>query len=328
MQSADYLKSLNDAQVKAVTYDGESLLVLAGAGSGKTKVLTHRTAWYIAEKNIRPENIVLLTFTNKAAAEMRERVENLINLRPGFAGTFHSFCVKLLRTDGEQIGISRDFVIYDDQDSKDVVKEILEDMGLGQEVNKSGSILSQISDAKNQMLTPLAYAEVARGEWQEKIFKIYNEYEKFLKNSNALDFDDLLLKTVDLLTASNKTLAKWNAVITHILVDEWQDTNKIQYKLIKLLAGNGLSLTAVGDASQSIYAWRGADYRNINYLTRDYPNLKIINLEQNYRSTKNILNAANSGISKNSSHPILKLWTANDEGERIKIYQAKWFTPF
>jgi DNA helicase-2/ATP-dependent DNA helicase PcrA len=323
MDSADYLKNLNEQQIKAVTYDKGSLLVLAGAGSGKTKVLTHRTAWYIAEKNVPPECIVLLTFTNKAAAEMRERVQSLTNMRAGFAGTFHSFCVKLLRIDGMDVGISRDFVIYDDQDSKDVIKEILEEMGLASETNKAGSILSQISDAKNQMLSPLAFAELARGEWQEKIFKIYNSYEKYLKEANALDFDDLLLKTVDLLSTSGKTLSKWNAALTHILVDEWQDTNKIQYKLTKLLTGGGQGLTAVGDASQSIYSWRGADFRNINYLTRDYPDLKIINLEQNYRSTKNILEAANTIISKNSSHPVLKLWTQNSEGERIKIYRAK-----
>ena len=322
------LKDLNDKQLTAVTYDGNPLLVLAGAGSGKTKVLTHRAAFFISEKKINPESILLLTFTNKAAGEMRERITQMLNSPNGstprpFAGTFHSFSARLLRVDGEKIGIPRNFLIYDDADQKDAIKEILTNLNYSTDSISPAGIASQISEAKTNMLNPLMYAELAKGEWQEKVFKIYLEYEKYLREIGALDFDDLLLKAVDLLKNSSGTLAKWQRQFTHILVDEWQDTNKIQYILTKLLKGETGNLTAVGDASQSIYSWRGADYRNINYLTRDFPKIRVVNLERNYRSTQIILDAANSIIKKNTSHPILKLWTNNLSGEKIKIFRAR-----
>ena len=317
------LTGLNDQQKKAVTYDEGPLLVLAGAGSGKTKVLTHRVAWFIAEKNLKPESALLLTFTNKASGEMKERVAKLTGSAPSFSGTFHSFCAKLLRIDGRAIGIPPGFLIYDEADQKDLVKQILAELNLPPDSYSPGAILHDISEAKNQMLSPSQYAEIVQGEWEETVFKVYALYEKHLKEIGALDFDDLLIKAVILLKDNPQILKKWQGVLTHIFVDEWQDTNKIQYTLTKLLVGKRKDITTVGDASQSIYSWRGADFRNINYLVRDFPNIKIINLEQNYRSTQNILTAANFVISKNTTHPILKLWTQKGEGPKIKLYAAR-----
>jgi len=317
------LDDLNPEQKRAVAYNDGPLLVLAGAGSGKTRVLTRRAAWLIAEKAVLPDEILLLTFTNKAAGEMKERIYELAGSVPTFAGTFHSFCVKLLRRDGLAIGVPKDFVIYDTQDQKDAVKDILDRMNLSTDSYKPGSILGMISDAKNQMIEPLQYGEFASTDMQEKVFSIYGQYQKMLEEMGALDFDDLLLKTVKLLTQNKEVLEKWQRRLPYILVDEWQDTNKIQYSLTKLLVGDNRQITAVGDASQSVYSWRGADYRNINYLKRDYPDIKIINLEQNYRSTESILSAANAVISKNSGHPVLKLWTKNERGERIKLFKAE-----
>lgn len=319
----DILANLNSKQLEAVTHEGDKLLVLAGAGSGKTKVLTNRAAWFIKEKHIAPSKVILLTFTNKAAAEMKERISTLISDMPGFAGTFHSFCVRVLRFDGKAMGIDPNFIIYDDSDQKELIKEIITDLNLDEDSYNPASILSEIGNSKSQMVSSLEYGETAQGDYQETVFKIYNMYEKNLKDINALDFDDILIKVVDLFRSKPEILSKWQSKLTHILVDEWQDTNKIQYSLTKLLVGKTGNLTAVGDASQSIYSWRGADYRNINNLSNDYPNLKIVNLEQNYRSTKTILTAANAVISKNTNHPVLKLWTENDTGLKIKLYNAR-----
>ncbi len=330
-KSNNFLSRLNRQQKKAVKYEGGPLLVLAGAGSGKTRVLTHRVAWLIAEKKASPENTLLLTFTNKAAGEMKERIGKLTKHTPGFAGTFHSFCVRVLRIDGKHIDIPTNFLIYDEQDSKDAVREILKDLNLSLDSHSPASIASQISDAKSKMLSPTQYAEVAKGDpstgsgqsWQEKIFKIYVEYEKFLKEAGTLDFDDLLLKVVKLFGDNSEVLKKWQNRLTHVFVDEWQDTNKIQYLLTKQIVGEAENITAVGDFSQSIYSWRGADYRNLNYLIRDFPDIKVINLEQNYRSTKTILAAANEVIKKNKLHPILKLWTIKGKGDKLRLYRAR-----
>lgn len=318
------LEGLNKDQLEAVTYTDGPLLVLAGAGSGKTKVLTHRVAYFIQQNLINPENALLLTFTNKAASEMRERIATLLSNSSSLplAGTFHSFCAKVLRVDGRHIGIPINFVIYDATDQKDLVKQILEKLNLSTDQYNPASILNGIGDAKNQMLTPSQYAEFVKGDWQEVVSKVYREYEKNLLENGALDFDDLMIKTVKLFTEVPDVLAKWQKMLTCIFVDEWQDTNKIQYTLAKLLVGQRKDLTAVGDASQSIYSWRGADYKNINYLMKDYPNIKVINLEQNYRSTSNILEAANLVISKNTKHPILKLWTEKKAGSKIKLFSA------
>ncbi|OGM27693.1 hypothetical protein A3D00_00355 [Candidatus Woesebacteria bacterium RIFCSPHIGHO2_02_FULL_38_9] len=317
------LDDLNHEQQEAVTYMGGPLLVLAGAGSGKTRVLTQRVAWFIQEGKVKPENVLLLTFTNKAAGEMKERVLRLTSQAPAFAGTFHSFCVRVLRKSGQIIDIFPDFLIYDEDDSKEAIKEVLENLNLSTDKYNPNAISSQISEAKNQILTPTMYAEFIQGEWQEKIFKIWTEYEKLLREVGALDFDDLLLKTVQLFDNNPQTLTKWQQILTHVYVDEWQDTNKVQYKLTKQIVGENKNITAVGDFSQSIYSWRGADPSNLNKLTKDYPNIKVINLEQNYRSTQIILDAANSIIKKNTSHPILNLWTNKNGGQKIKIYRAR-----
>ncbi len=317
------IQGLNDQQKEAVTYTEGPLLVLAGAGSGKTKVLTYRVAYFISEGLIKPENALLLTFTNKAASEMKERISSLTNGDTPMTGTFHSFCAKVLRIDGEYIGIPKNFVIYDDTDQKETVKEIMQEMNISTDQFNPNSILNGISEAKNMMLSPSEYINFVRSEWQEVAAKVYVDYEKRLKEAGALDFDDLLIKTVVLFKEVPEVLEKWNKRLTHIFVDEWQDTNKIQYVLTKLLVGEKDNITAVGDASQSIYSWRGADYKNINYLMRDYPNIKVVNLEQNYRSTANILEAANLVISKNTTHPILKLWTEKEKGGKIKLYSAK-----
>ena len=316
------LEGLNKEQKEAVTYDGSSLLVLAGAGSGKTKVLTYRAAWLIETQKANPENILLLTFTNKAAGEMRQRIAFLTKNKPAFAGTFHSFCAKLLRIDGNYIGVSRDFVIYDEEDSKDLIKEITESRNLSPDFYKPKIILGEISELKNNLITPDDYFQIAHGEWQENISLVYQTYQKKLKKAGALDFDDLLVYALNLLKENQKIKEKWQEKLKFVLVDEWQDTNKVQYLLTKNLVEIHKNITAVGDASQSIYSWRGADFRNINYLIRDFPQIKVINLEQNYRSTQNILDAANSIIAKNSSHPILRLWTENQKGEKITLYFA------
>lgn len=319
----NFLEELNEQQKEAVTYQGKSLLVLAGAGSGKTKVLTYRASFLIENKISQPENVLLLTFTNKAAEEMRQRIARLTNKRPYFAGTFHSFCAKILRIDGTNIGISPEFVIYDEEDSKDLIKEIIESKNLPIEFYKPRTILAEISELKNNLIGPTEYSQIAHGEWQENLAYIYQTYQKRLKKASAVDFDDLLIYALDLLKEVPHIKNKWQEKLKFVLVDEWQDTNKIQYLLTKTLVENHQNITAVGDASQSIYSWRGADFRNINYLIRDFPNIKIVNLEQNYRSTQNILDAANFVIAHNSSHPILKLWTKNKKGEKVFVYQAK-----
>lgn len=339
-KSNKLLNGLNRQQRKAVTYDKGPLLVLAGAGSGKTRVLTHRAAWFIDQRKANPENILLLTFTNKAAGEMKERIGKLAKYLPAFAGTFHAFCVRVLRVNGDAINIPKYFLIYDEHDSKAAIREILNNLNFSPDSYNPASIAAKISDAKTQMLSPTQYAEITLGDpstrastqlsrtssgqgWQENIFKIYVEYEKLLKETGALDFDDLLLKAVQLFKKHPEVLSKWQQKLTHVLVDEWQDTNKVQYLLAKQIVGERENITAVGDISQSIYGWRGADYRNVNYLMRDFPKIKVINLERNYRSTQNILSAANSVISKNTTHPILKLWTKKGGGEKIRLYRAK-----
>ena len=301
------MDNLNKEQQEAVEYTRGPLLVLAGAGSGKTKVLTHRVMHFIKNGYILPESCLLLTFTNKAAKEMRERMGN-IDL--GFAGTFHGFCVKVLRMDGERIGIDKNFLIYDDSDQKDLIKEIVNELGIKESI-KPASILYAISEAKNQMLSPQSYGEITNGDFGRAVADTYKLYEKKLREINALDFDDLLIKTVFVFEVP-EIINKWRERIKQIFVDEWQDTNKIQYKLIRLLDGDRGVITAVGDSAQSIYSWRGADYRNINLLMKDYPNIKVINLE-----------AANNIISKNTGHPILKLWTEKDVGEKISLYAAR-----
>lgn len=253
---------------------------------------------------------------------MRERVVHLINHAPGFAGTFHSFCARVLRKYGTAIGLGPDFLIYDTNDSLDAIKDVVGRLSLGKSY-KPGSLLSVISGAKNELIGASEYAGFAQGDWQRRAAAVFLEYQRLLKDNNALDFDDLLVYTVKLLN-DKLTLEKLAKQYQYILVDEWQDTNKAQYEIVRRLThANGGHLTVVGDSSQSIYSFRGANYRNISYLGRDFPNLSIVNLDQNYRSTQVILDAAYGVINCNTTHPILKLWTENGGGERIKLYQAR-----
>src|SRR3989304_3517453 len=286
---ADWLKSLTPPQLAAVTHGQGPLLMLAGAGSGKTRALTFRSAYLIKEKGVEPKRILLVTFTNKAAKEMKDRVKKLVgkNHDLPFAGTFHSFCAQILRRGGHQIGLSRDFVIYDEDDSLTVIKEAVSNLGLDPKFYKPRPVKAVISQAKNELLDSSEYHQAAKGEFYKNVARIYPEYQRLLKLYNAVDFDDLLILAVKLLKIK-EVLEKYRRQFEYILVDEYQDTNKAQYQLTKLLASASRNLTVVGDAAQSIYSWRGADYRNLLSLKADFPDLKIINLEQNYRSTQTI----------------------------------------
>jgi len=325
----DILTELNSQQQRATTYGDGPLLILAGAGSGKTRALTYRAAYLILEKHIPAENILLLTFTNKAAGEMKERIQRLIasHLSPftfhlPYAGTFHSFCAKVLRADGDLLGISHNFVIYDEADQADAIRGVIKKLDLSIKEYKPQSVLNTISGAKNELLSELEYPQYARGIWQKNVAQIYLEYQRFLRQNQAVDFDDLIFKVIDLFKKFPEVLGKYQNKYRYLLVDEYQDTNHAQYVLTKLLASRYRNLTVVGDCSQSIYGWRGANFRNLINLKSDFPALKIINLEQNYRSTKTILDVAYSVICHNTTHPILKLWTKNEEGEKIYLYEA------
>lgn len=324
---SDILEGLNPAQREAVTHQGSPLLILAGAGSGKTRVLTHRAAYFIEKKIAKPNQILLLTFTNKAADEMKQRMEKLIGLRESddriFSGTFHSFCCKVLRADGSHIGVPNNFVIYDSDDQEALVKTSLYELNLTPKEFKPSSVLYFIEAAKNTFQSPKDMLAQAHGFWQEYASKIYQVYQKKMTEFQALDFNDLLFKTVELFIEHPKILEKYQDKYRFILVDEYQDTNQIQYLLTKLLAKKYQQITAVGDASQSIYGWRGADFKNLMNLVNDFKDTKIINLEENYRSTQIILDAANSVISKNNSHPVLKLFTQKKSTDKIKLFEAQ-----
>ena len=318
-------KELNQEQYKAVSFGEGPMLILAGAGSGKTRALTYRAAYLIKEKQVSPDRILLVTFTNKAAEEMKERVMSLVgkDYSLPFAGTFHSMCAKILRIEGKYLGIPGNFTIYDDDDSIEAIKTAMKNLDIDIKQYKPRAIKSMISQAKNELISALEYRQYARGSFQEVAAKIYTEYERILKLYEALDFDDLLFQTVRLLKKEKSVLNKYRDKFFYVLVDEYQDTNKAQYEMTKMIASKWRNLCAVGDFSQSIYSWRGADFRNLKRLEIDFPDLKVINLEQNYRSTQTILKAANQVIAKNKSHPILKLWTKLGLGERLKIFEAR-----
>jgi len=322
----DILSGLNPDQKKAVTHTGSPLLILAGAGSGKTRVLTHRAAWFINQHLVDSSQILLLTFTNKAAGEMKQRMTHLLgsiqSQSPPFAGTFHSFACRLLRIDGHHIGIPKNFVIYDDSDQQDLIKQIILDFNFDTKEVPPPKIAYIIQNAKNSYQKPEEMSQFAKGYFAKIAARVYAEYQTRTKQYNALDFSDLLFKSVDLLIDHPKILEKYQNMYKYILVDEYQDTNSIQYSLTKLLAKKYKQITAVGDASQAIYGWRGADFRNLTNFTRDFSDALVINLERNYRSTQNILSAANSIISKNSGHPILRLYTTKKSDEKIKVYIA------
>lgn len=329
--SDSLLNDLNEKQQDAVKHTDGPVLILAGAGSGKTRVLTYRVAYLILEKHVSAHNILMLTFTNKAANEMKERIAKLlssyqlsaINSQLPFAGTFHSLCVKILRIEGKHAGIPQNFLIYDGQDQLDVIKVVMKQLDISTKNFNPGAILHTISEAKNELLTATEYPQYARGYFQETVARVYLAYQKKLKENEALDFDDLLAKTVQLFEKMPEILGRYQEKYHYILVDEYQDTNKAQYLLIRQLSGRYRNICVVGDASQSIYRWRGADFRNIINFKKDYPTATVYNLEQNYRSTQVILDAAFGVISKNTTHPILKLWTDHHGGEKIILYEAR-----
>jgi len=331
----DLLASLNDDQRRPLLNTCGPSLIMAGAGSGKTRVLTHKVAYLILNKRVNPNNILMVTFTNKAAFEMKERIRKLMangnrqaggqitNSQMPIAGTFHSLCAKILRIDGERIGFSARFTIYDENDSLDIVKTIMKEKDISPKQTSPRSIHANISQIKNELITPTQYLQYARGYFQEIVADIYPLYQKKLRDNNALDFDDLLFETVRLFNTHEDILGKYQNKFEYILVDEYQDTNTAQYSLTKLLAKRYRNITVVGDASQSIYGWRGANYRNITTFQEDYPDVKVYHLERNYRSTQIILDAAFAVISKNTNHPILKLWTDKEGGETITLYEAR-----
>lgn len=320
------LEDLNPPQKKAVTFNQGPLLILAGAGSGKTRALTYRAAWLIQSGKIDSSNILLVTFTNKAAFEMKERLKKILGksgISLPLTATFHSFCGRVLRLEGKYIGLSPSYLIFDESDQLEVIKKVMQNLSIPSNNFKPASLLNAISSAKNELLGPLSYQQYAKGYFQETVSRAYVVYQKLLKKYEALDFDDLLLETVKLFRKNPEILTKYQNRYRYLLVDEYQDTNSAQYELTKILAKKWRQLTVVGDASQSIYGWRGANFRNVLKLKNDFPEMVIINLEQNYRSKQTILDAAHSVIAHNTTHPILELWTKKDKGEKISLYEAK-----
>lgn len=321
----DLLTGLNPEQQRAVKTTEGPLLILAGAGSGKTKTLTHRIAYLIATQKATAYNILAVTFTNKAAREMRERVAKLMGENAGnrgflpFVGTFHSICVRLLRQDGEHIGVPRSFVIFDESDRLVAVKRASKQLLIDEKAFPPRLIASFISSAKNEMISPSQYAATINGPAERITAKVYPIYEQILHDASGLDFDDLINRTVKMLEDQAELRDKWRRQFRYIMVDEYQDTNAAQYKLVKLLTAGHQNIAVVGDDWQSIYSWRGADFRNILNFEKDYPQVTIIKLEQNYRSTKPILDAAHAVITKNLQRSDKKLWTAATGGLPIQL---------
>ena len=316
--------TLNEPQREAVLHTDGPLLILAGAGSGKTRVLTHRIAYLIEEMGVNPWNILAITFTNKAAGEMRQRVDDLVGFGSEsiWVSTFHSMCVRILRRFIDRLGYDNRFTIYDTDDQKTLMKAVCKKVDIDTKRFKERMLLSVISSAKNEMILPEEFELNAGGDFaQLKIAKVYREYEAQLKANNALDFDDLLVKTVQLLQTQPDVRENYQERFRYIMVDEYQDTNTVQFKLVSLLAGKYRNLCVVGDDDQSIYKFRGANIRNILDFEKEYPDAKVIKLEQNYRSTENILNAANGVISNNKGRKDKTLWTANGEGQKICLKQ-------
>jgi DNA helicase-2/ATP-dependent DNA helicase PcrA len=328
---SELLNQLNFKQQEAVLQTEGPVLILAGAGSGKTRTLTHRVAYLIKEKQINPQNILAVTFTNKAAGEMADRIKELLGLSREASiysailptmGTFHSICVRILRREIERIGYNNNFVIYDDQDQKVLMKRVMKDLNISDKDIKPTVILSVISSAKNQLQDSGEYASTINSYQEELIAKCFHRYERELKIADALDFDDLIMKTVKVFEKLPETLKKYQQLWQYVMVDEYQDTNKAQYQLLKMLVQKRQNICVVGDDYQSVYRWRGADISNILNFEKDYKNTKIILLEQNYRSTQIILDVADCVIKNNENQKRKKLWTENDAGEEMTLYQA------
>ena len=317
-------ETLNDMQQKAVYHTEGPLLILAGAGSGKTRVLTHRIAYLIGEKGVNPWNILAITFTNKAAQEMRERVDQIVGNDGGsvWVSTFHSTCVRILRRYIDRLGYDNNFTIYDADDQKTLMKDVCRRLDVDTKQYKERALLAAISHAKDELLTPDDMERNAGGDFREKrIAEIYREYQASLRRNNALDFDDLIVKTVELFRKCGEVLEYWQDRFRYIMVDEYQDTNTAQFKFVSLLASRYENLCVVGDDDQSIYKFRGANIGNILGFERVFPGAKVIRLEQNYRSTQNILNAANEVIANNAERKPKRLWTENPEGDKIHFRQ-------
>ena len=315
---------LNPEQKEAVFHYEGPLLILAGAGSGKTRVLTHRVAWLIEEKQVNPWNIMAITFTNKAAGEMRDRVETMLGGALGgvWVATFHSTCVRILRRYIDRIGFGTNFTIYDGDDQKTIIKEICKRFQIDTKLYRERFFMAAISAAKDELLSPDDYAKQVHGDTRkQKVAEVYREYQKQLRASNALDFDDLIFRTVELFQKDAEVLEQYQERFRFIMVDEYQDTNTAQFKLVSLLAAKYRNLCVVGDDDQSIYRFRGANIQNILSFEEVYPDAKVIRLEQNYRSTQNILTAANEVICHNEGRKEKKLWTANGDGDKVRFRQ-------
>ncbi len=323
---SNLLEALNPQQREAVEFGEGPLLILAGAGSGKTRVITYRIAYLIEARAVPPQGILAVTFTNKAADQMKERVAALLS--GGAAGrphisTFHSFCVRVLRRDIARLGYSRDFSIYDEDDQQQAVKAAIEELGLGEQIASPRSAVGRISYAKNRGLAPQDVYRAAADPMAEKLASLYERYEGKLRQAQALDFDDLLLKTVDLFYRAPDVCEAYNRRFQHVLVDEYQDTNRIQYQLVRQLTLAHQNLCVVGDEDQSIYRWRGADIENILSFEKDHPNARLIRLEQNYRSTQLILDAASAVVSRNRARKGKTLWSDRGPGDRVRLFEAR-----
>jgi DNA helicase-2/ATP-dependent DNA helicase PcrA len=320
----DILAELNPAQREAVEAIGGPLLILAGPGSGKTRVIAHRVAYLVKVCGVNPHRIMAVTFTNKAAREMEARLHRLVSgsVRDLTLGTFHAICARILRRDGKAMGIDPRFVIYDEDDQISLIKRGIQQVGLDPKQYAPRAIASAITAAKSRLLTPQDYAQRSRSYFDEVVGRVYERYQQLLGESNALDFDDLLMKTVQLFKVSPELLSRYQARYLHLLVDEFQDTNLVQYELIKQLAGKFRNICVVGDPDQSIYSWRSADLRNILNFEKDYPEAKVVLLEQNYRSTKKILETASYVISANERRKPKDLWTNNEPGELTTVVET------
>lgn len=318
------LEYLNDRQKEAVLYGDGPLLILAGAGSGKTSVLTKRVAYLIKERNVSPKNIVAITFTNKAAKEMKERIIKEVG-KEGYdiqISTFHSFGLRIIKENYEKLGYEKNFTIIDSDDSLTVVKKILKEMGIDSTRFNPKFIKNQISSCKNEMVTPEKYKNLVNDELSDITYKVYKKYQDTLLRNNSLDFDDLLIKPIELFNKYKEVLENYQELFKYVFIDEYQDTNEAQYILSKMISAKYKNICVVGDDAQSIYSWRGANFKNILNFEKDYKNAKVILLEQNYRSTKTILNAANSVIKNNINKKDKNLWTNNSLGEKIKYVRT------
>ena len=318
------IDTLNDRQKEAVLYNDGPLLIIAGAGAGKTKTLTTKIAYLIEEENVNPRNILAITFTNKAAKEMKDRLYLLVGdlAKKLQVSTFHSFGLKLLRENYDALGYDANFVIMDSDDSLTVVKKIIKDMGYDPKIYNPRAIRNKISSCKNEMMSPEAYEKYAVSDYEKVVHQVYQKYEIKLQRNNSVDFDDLLLLPIELFKKYPETLEKYQELYEYLLIDEYQDTNEAQYILTKMISAKSRKITCVGDDSQSIYSFRGANYKNILNFENDYKDAKTILLEENYRSTSTILDAANQVIKNNKMRKDKNLWTARGVGEKIKYYRA------